>query len=885
MLSLGRDQVLGFAPGNWIEILDDSLELNGQPGELCLIDSINVSGKTITLSSPLTYASFPVGTPDSNSHTRIRRWDQSGKVYKQDGKTLWHDLDQSGGTNAIPVPGCDTTLILENGITVTFSTKPAAGSFNIGDFWTFAARTADGCVEKLVDAPPRGIHHHYTKLSVVTFNPATNPDCRTKWACTDQGDCGCCSYTVGNGVDSFGQFSSINQAIQSLPAAGGEVCILPGRYLENVVIANLRDVVIRGCGSQTRLASPPPQPGGINEENPLNAVISVAGSQHIELRSFAVEALGESGILLEQIPASGNNPPIASADVTIEGLFITASREPAIVAVNVALLKITNNRIAMKEASGQWASVYASGTEIHIDHNWIGLQSASNADELIPASVVSDLKIHFDPASVPTTPLANGGVQIGGGSQDVFIVENEIEGGRRNGITLGSFVSLDKSGVDTGTLTGLVTEEEANSEEITLQLPAGKTIGAGGGLQNIQIERNRIRNMGLCGIGPVGFFDLEKTLEVISIENLTITGNTISSTLQDTIAASDVSTLGYGAICIPDVQNLIVRDNTITDFGSTPGAQVCGIFVLNGEQVEISRNQVLETRDWLTVPSGATSSGSAVRGGIMVLLVTPPALDQVATRSAWVSSFAAAAGSDNPLTPPIYQPGLPALRVENNVVRVPLGRALEAVGYGPFSIVANQLSSGGTVASGGTAAAGTDTASLTGVLTVLILNLGLAIEFDNQRGSYAGIYEYAHRAALQAADHALAGSSSGAVLFTNNICQLETRASGAQGFASVTILSLDHLIFSDNHCWLDGPANTALMDALLLSFSLHACGNRFQESVGSVTISGFTFALLNITAHNIATYCLFAQGIPRLLIDDRNLVIDPTLCPDTVTTT
>ena len=32
--STGRDDVLGFKPGDWIEITDDYLELRGQPGRL-----------------------------------------------------------------------------------------------------------------------------------------------------------------------------------------------------------------------------------------------------------------------------------------------------------------------------------------------------------------------------------------------------------------------------------------------------------------------------------------------------------------------------------------------------------------------------------------------------------------------------------------------------------------------------------------------------------------------------------------------------------------------------------------------------------------------------------------------------------------------------------
>jgi hypothetical protein len=892
VMSLGRDQVLGFSPGDWIEILDDWTEFWGIAGILCQIVSVSVSARTVTLTTTV-----PTGPT-----TRIIRWDQSGTVYKVNGTQLepWCDVSATGG--AIPVPASDTTLVLEDGITIVFSTNSSGGSFNVGDFWSFAARTADGMPEILIDARPRGLHHHYTKLSVVTFSsPASNPDCRTPWSCADQGDCGCCVCTVGDGVESFGKFTSIQQAIASLPKSGGEVCILPGRYHEYVVVNGLSDIVIRGCGAQTRLASPsmrpsaqpaPPTPG--STESGLAAIITVVGSQHIELRSFAVEAAdGEAGILLDYKQQELGHAGLftgVDADITVENLVITASTLPAIVAIDVALLRITNNRVAMEDVASLWASIYVSGTEIHIDRNWIGLQDASNASNWASANVVADLASSFPGVagglggSGGTAAVANGGIQVAGSSQDIFITENEIEGGTHNGITLGSFVILNANGANTGAVTGLLATKVGGN---SLQLPGSATfgniegkLGAGGGLQNIQIARNRIRNMGLCGIGPVGFFDLVQNLEVISVQNLAITGNTISGSLQDVVAPFErnAAEFGYGAVCVPDVQNLIIRDNIITDFGNMPGAQVCGIFVLHGEQVEISGTQVIETRDWSAIPSGAASSANALQAGILVMLVTPPALDQVATGSAWTAAT-------NPFAPPIYQPGLPALRVENNVVRVPLGVALEAVGFGPFSILGNHLSSGGTVpvvsttlleAEATLQPAGGAQASVLGALTVFILNLGLAVEFDNPGGGYSNAYLYAKQSSGNVAGSSLASSSSGAVLFTNNICQLETRASGATGFASVEILTLDHLTFSNNHCWLDG-SGTALMDALLFSVSLNASGNRFQESVGSVLVSGLTFAVWNITTQNISTFCLFPEGAQ--VISSGNLILVPSLCP------
>jgi hypothetical protein len=223
--SLGRDQVLGFNPGDWIEVIDDYLELNGEPGELHQIDSINASALTITLDTVVSATNFPInssGQPDPTRHTRILRWDQDGSVYESDGATVWVNLDASGTTGDIPVPPVGTPLILENGITVAFDlgssgawnatstytpgqvvlgpdqnyytsiaannlgnvppTSPAfwtIAQFRTGDYWTFAARTADSLVEPLIEAPPSGIHHHYCRLGIVNFTgtPATT-DCR-----------------------------------------------------------------------------------------------------------------------------------------------------------------------------------------------------------------------------------------------------------------------------------------------------------------------------------------------------------------------------------------------------------------------------------------------------------------------------------------------------------------------------------------------------------------------------------------------------------------------------------------------------------------------------------------------------------------------------------
>ena len=370
--------------------------------------------------------------------------------------------------------------------------------------------------------------------------------------------------------------------------------------------------------------------------------------------------------------------------------------------------------------------------------------------------------------------------------------------------------------------------------------------------------------MGMCGIGPIGFFNLQEVTEIISIEGLVIDGNMIGSTLLNELTPPGDSTspYGYGAICVPDAVDLIIRDNIITDFGQQPGADVAGIFILHSQLVEISRNQVIETRDW-SLSTGTTQSDSNdLAGGIILMLVEPPSLAP-ASSALWVAT------PDQGLPAPLYQPNLPALRVEHNTVRIPVGQALQAVGFGAFSIVNNHLSSGGTVAVEEPALA----------MAVMVINLGLMIELADLIATFTALYNYEMGTTYPVGQGLLSNSSSGAVLFTNNIIQVEANASLQTGFASVVVFTLDHLTFSNNLTWLDGPSVTAWLDVLLFGCTLQVLGNRLQEEIGSVFYSGVTYGLANITAQNLSTFCLFAEPKNgKYVLSPNNIVLDPQLC-------
>ncbi len=229
----GKDSVLRFSPNDWVEITDDWLELNGQHGELHQVALVSDATHTITLSTAASSTSFPVdanGLTDPTRHTRLIRWDQKGKVYQSDGVTVWKDLDAAGSAG-IPIPPPGTSLILENGIIVSFDLNPSPGSFFPLDSWTFAARTADGTVEKLVEAPPRGVHHHYARLAILTL-PSTASDCRIPWpptgTTTATTTC-CCTVTVKP------EDLSGNKTLQSIidqfaGQSGITICLAPGTY-------------------------------------------------------------------------------------------------------------------------------------------------------------------------------------------------------------------------------------------------------------------------------------------------------------------------------------------------------------------------------------------------------------------------------------------------------------------------------------------------------------------------------------------------------------------------------------------------------------------------------------------------------------------------------
>jgi hypothetical protein len=160
---VGPDDVLGFAANQWVELSDDWLELNGEPGALAQIADVNAATRVITLQSA------PAISIDLSRHPKLRRWDQTGDAGIASGvqaKTDWTDL--------------------EGGIQVQFS----ADTYKPGDYWLIPARTATGEIEwppfEIPNTNPEaqpalGIRHHYCRLAIVQIEQGKlkfNADCR-----------------------------------------------------------------------------------------------------------------------------------------------------------------------------------------------------------------------------------------------------------------------------------------------------------------------------------------------------------------------------------------------------------------------------------------------------------------------------------------------------------------------------------------------------------------------------------------------------------------------------------------------------------------------------------------------------------------------------------
>jgi hypothetical protein len=161
LAALGRDQVTTLREGDLVEIVDDTSELGPARGHLTnltadpnpdtftvtLADSLppgfGVPGASIT--SPSTGVTSPPAT--GGGHMILRRWDGQGIAQAVFNETTTPQLN------------------LGDGVHIRFG----GSNLQPGDYWQFAARSIDGSIEVLNNAPPMGITRHRCALALVRW--------------------------------------------------------------------------------------------------------------------------------------------------------------------------------------------------------------------------------------------------------------------------------------------------------------------------------------------------------------------------------------------------------------------------------------------------------------------------------------------------------------------------------------------------------------------------------------------------------------------------------------------------------------------------------------------------------------------------------------------
>jgi hypothetical protein len=551
--SVGRDSELRFNDGDWIEIVDEARELHNQPGvvrRIAPLNGVDDAARTIALQSPLLASDFPANPVN----LRIRRWDQSGQIRSADGAAIT-DLDAAGSPGVITTPADGKPVILEHGIIVTFGATAADGRLRAGDYWVFTARAGDGTVESLTAAPPRGIHHHYCRLALVTFpnGPFTQClDALTPAADSTGHGCGC--TVCISAEEQQANPSALQLAVDQVNKLGGTVCLGVGQYQ-------------------------------------LPAPLHLPGANSVRLT-------GQGWATILSVNAAGPAVVVEDAtNVTIERMSIVATQAEAVVLLrNCAGIAVTDCIVGVTINTGHAAHSAAIGLQ--------GYQLGVNLSRNLlnaPRGVVSltgkkeDRQAYLLTAGLAVSDNAmrcsDAGVRAVGQAfhyAETRITGNYIVGGTEAGILMaGAVLSKSCLNISGNTLdvagTGVMVATDAtrvNDNDIigrSHREAEGILVadGPGGVIEGLQVTGNRISGFNGSGI-----------LLSASIASGTIKQNAITRTESGIVMDGGAS-----------AKHLVIENNQLSQIAlasNDPDTSAAGIRVLGARIVEVVANVVTD---------------------------------------------------------------------------------------------------------------------------------------------------------------------------------------------------------------------------------------------------------------------------------------------------
>ena len=828
-------QIVEILP--WSAVLDNNEKLAELSGHFARVDaSFNPDTHELSIDTavPAGFGDEWLARPDAAALGPDRFFYM--RVWNRGGDTA--SAPQIAFAPGVPVALAGTGLR----VTVTGTHRRAS------DFWIIAARpdSPNRVVPWELEAnrAPHGVRRWLAPLGVIQWTLAGGlitgqvvDDCRPPFVPLTRLRT-CCTVTVGDGVNSFGQYNSIQQGIDHLPAEGGEVCVLPGIYTGPIRITGRRNIKVHGCGRRTI----------VRERR--DDVFTITNSTRIVLARMAIDAPSVVGVrLIETI-----RPERPLETIVLTELHFRATTFAAI-----------------------WGR---GGRDIQITHNHIRLEgadpNAANGGDQAIFLIADDVLIERNQILCPTgtrrvtRPL--GGIHIGGGSERVQIRRNLIQGGNGNGITLGSIRWVpERDFRDVAGAPGAVFDPGNKG-------PFGFTIVIGedgcphvdpnppdpgdpdnplvpvsdGDVVDVRIIDNEIALMGMNGIATVQV-PLRPPIMVITVRQLLVELNYIHDCMflqMRRFPMAGVLTIGFGGISLSACERLEARLNRIEHNGTRFTDPICGIFIRHGEGILIENNTIIENGP---SPQPGLAFSMGTRGGIILSMVEVPELETLVNDR------------------PVIEVGVPAARVHDNVVVAPTGGALWMMARGPVSVHGNQFTSRGFAAMIAGDAAGNPIIAALLLLQALsgtvvtIFNLGVSLDLLTAAGGLAagGFTKFGTLATRPL-------SRTGAVLFNDNQVMFETALRESPLlWTSTMIYSLDDVSYGGNQtaCRLGSPMVTG---AALIAWTVRATANRFTETPRRAILSALTLGVMNTTAHNHSTHCVVAVAFTNKLTPGVN---------------
>jgi uncharacterized protein DUF6519 len=886
-------QIVEILP--WSAVLPNHEKVAALSGHLSRVQgSYDPDAHTLTLATPIP-AGFGEDWKGREHHGQL------GPAYYF--LRVWNRGDDQLSAVAISFSPGTAVALGNTGLTVTWSGTQLVGN----DAWIIAARpeTPDRVVPWVLEAGrgPDEVRRFFTPLAVIRWKLGAN----TSASFTVLSDCrvpfqpltrlrGCCTYTVGDRKTSWGQFDSIQAAVNNLPASGGKICVLPGEYRESVTLFGKHDVTIEGCGRRSKILVPAE----------LGIGILIVGSQDIVIRDLVIDAGNSAGIILfdalgatpvsehegdgsaplfdRSRPAVFSVPRAQRVDtVLLDSLEIHVQAFPAVGAIGGRNLTLRCSSLVGAPLddvigkgspdAGRWPLVYLLSDNVVIEDN-----------ELVAAPDPIDIVL----TGAPTfTRTAMGGIQIGGGSEQIEIRRNTITAGNGNGVTLGSYAWVAKKAADTGDFVVIsgawsiarpgfhfILNDEGCVEIVWDPIPPGDGDGTPlvpvsmGAVQDVRIVDNTITGMGGAGIGIARYFDLSGRDDVIVTDRLTIEHNRIRECLRLPIpelplAMRDLA--AAGAIALGAGTLIGIRDNDLERNGRSHVDPVCGVFALLATGLVVERNRIV-----YNAPRIQTSNPPrpGLRGGVVVMLARPPAVHVQTDAAGEV----------------LRGTGFPAARIHGNLIVVPEGRTIVVIGIGAMAITSNQLTSRGVGTAnrgaGGATGGGGATSNLLDALggaTVAVINTGMSNEIGMQLASYTAMKDISLDPS-PGIDRLPAVLTGGDVLFHDNQIKLDLLEQTVVAVtSSILLVTFDDLSFDGNQCEVEQDRDLVATNLFALAWSLRASGNRFEESLiahnGIVNgISALGIATLGTMTGNQASHCLFLAAALRVFTGNIELI-------------